>query len=182
VLLAAPALGALALMPRRRPGAELAVDVTLSGSRCFEGEDVTITAAVRGGPAEAPSAVQARHPLPVGPQQMTQGAVQGLPEKADVLATLFVGQPRGAGVNPPVHFGVVACHDADVLWRDHAHLSVLPAGQPMRIAMTVNLDWENQPANQSYFSWRPENASRAGGRSGVNVAFIGRLEGGEDGR
>ena len=52
VLLAAPALGALALMPRRRPGAELAVDVTLSGSRCFEGEDVTITAAVRGGPVE----------------------------------------------------------------------------------------------------------------------------------
>ncbi len=52
VLVAAPALGALALMPRRRPGAELAVDVTLSGSRCFEGEDVTITATVRGEPAE----------------------------------------------------------------------------------------------------------------------------------
>jgi uncharacterized protein (DUF58 family) len=52
VLLAAPVLGALALMPRRRPAAELAVDVTLSGSRCFEGEDVTITATVRGGPLE----------------------------------------------------------------------------------------------------------------------------------
>ena len=52
VLVAAPALGALALMPRRRPGAELAVEVTLSGSRCFEGEDVTITATVRGGPLE----------------------------------------------------------------------------------------------------------------------------------
>src|SRR5262249_30985080 len=47
VLLAAPALGALALMPRRRPRDELAVDVALSGSRCFEGEDVTITATVR---------------------------------------------------------------------------------------------------------------------------------------
>ena len=45
VLLAAPALGALALMPRRRPG-KFDVDVALSGSRCFEGEDVTITASV----------------------------------------------------------------------------------------------------------------------------------------
>ncbi|HTX29484.1 MAG TPA: DUF58 domain-containing protein [Streptosporangiaceae bacterium] len=49
VLLAAPALAALALMPRRpRAGdLELTVDVTQSGSRCFEGEDVTITATVR---------------------------------------------------------------------------------------------------------------------------------------
>jgi uncharacterized protein (DUF58 family) len=47
VLLAAPALGALALMPRRRPRDELAVDAALSGSRCFEGEDVTVTATVR---------------------------------------------------------------------------------------------------------------------------------------
>jgi uncharacterized protein (DUF58 family) len=52
VLLAAPALGALALLPRpanRRPDRrfpELGVDVTLSGTRCFEGEDVTITATV----------------------------------------------------------------------------------------------------------------------------------------
>lgn len=46
VLLAAPALGALALMPRRRPREELAVDAALSGARCFEGEDVTITAVV----------------------------------------------------------------------------------------------------------------------------------------
>jgi uncharacterized protein (DUF58 family) len=48
VLLAAPALGALALMPSRRPAGELAVDVALSGSRCFEGEDVAITVTVRG--------------------------------------------------------------------------------------------------------------------------------------
>jgi uncharacterized protein (DUF58 family) len=47
VLVGAPALGALALMPRRRPRAELAVDLTRSGSRCFEGEDVTITVTVR---------------------------------------------------------------------------------------------------------------------------------------
>jgi len=49
VLLAAPALGALALMPRRRPP-ELDIDVTLSGSRCFEGEEVTITATVGAAP------------------------------------------------------------------------------------------------------------------------------------
>jgi uncharacterized protein (DUF58 family) len=49
VLLAAPALAALALMPRRPRVGEVAVDVELSGSRCFEGEDVTITAKVRSG-------------------------------------------------------------------------------------------------------------------------------------
>jgi uncharacterized protein (DUF58 family) len=45
VLLAAPALGALALMPRRRPP-EPEVTVALSGVRCFEGEDVTVTATI----------------------------------------------------------------------------------------------------------------------------------------
>jgi uncharacterized protein (DUF58 family) len=49
VLVAAPALGALALMPRRRCPAELDVQVALSGSRCFEGEDVTVTASVSAG-------------------------------------------------------------------------------------------------------------------------------------
>jgi uncharacterized protein (DUF58 family) len=53
VLLAAPALGALALMPRRRRPGELAVSAAVSGSRCFEGEDVTITATVRPAPASA---------------------------------------------------------------------------------------------------------------------------------
>jgi len=47
VLLAAPALGALALMPRRRRPPELDIDIALSGSRCFEGEEVTVTATVR---------------------------------------------------------------------------------------------------------------------------------------
>jgi len=50
VLLAAPAVGALALMPRRRRPAELTVAVTRSGSRCFEGENVTITVTVDAGP------------------------------------------------------------------------------------------------------------------------------------
>jgi uncharacterized protein (DUF58 family) len=47
LLLAAPALGALALMPRRRPPSELFVHFAQSGSRCFEGEDVTIAITVR---------------------------------------------------------------------------------------------------------------------------------------
>jgi uncharacterized protein (DUF58 family) len=45
VLLAAPALGALASMSRRPPP-EPEVTVALSGTRCFEGEDVTVTATV----------------------------------------------------------------------------------------------------------------------------------------
>ncbi len=46
VLLAAPAVGALALLPRRRPP-ELDIEVTVSSSRCFEGEEMTVTATVR---------------------------------------------------------------------------------------------------------------------------------------
>ena len=46
VLLAAPALGALALMPRRGPSSGPAVAVALSGTRCFEGEEVTVTVTV----------------------------------------------------------------------------------------------------------------------------------------
>jgi uncharacterized protein (DUF58 family) len=50
VLLAAPALGALALMPRHRRPPELDIDIALSGSRCFEGEEVTVTATVHAVP------------------------------------------------------------------------------------------------------------------------------------
>ena len=63
VFLAAPALGALALMPRfRRPG-ELTVDVALSGTRCFEGEDVTITVTVRTQPDDNAADSAAGSPL-----------------------------------------------------------------------------------------------------------------------
>jgi uncharacterized protein (DUF58 family) len=48
VLVGAPALGALALLPRRRPP-EMSIDLELSGSRCFEGEDVTVTVTVDAG-------------------------------------------------------------------------------------------------------------------------------------
>jgi uncharacterized protein (DUF58 family) len=49
VLLAAPALGALALLPRRRPPS-LDIEVTVSGTRCLEGEDVTVTVTVAAAP------------------------------------------------------------------------------------------------------------------------------------
>ena len=43
MLVAAPSLGALALMSRRRCSREPAVTSALSGSRCFEGESMTLT-------------------------------------------------------------------------------------------------------------------------------------------
>jgi len=73
VLLAAPALGALALMPRRWRGPELDVDVALSGSRCFEGENVTITATLR---ASAPVDEVILEPE-VAPQAALVGAGPG---------------------------------------------------------------------------------------------------------
>jgi uncharacterized protein (DUF58 family) len=51
VLLAAPAVGALALMPGRRRPPELGIAIALSGSRCFEGEHVTVTVTVDAAPA-----------------------------------------------------------------------------------------------------------------------------------
>ncbi len=73
VLLAAPALGALALMPSRRPAGELAVDVALSGSRCFEGEDVTITATVRGQLADGGSLEEVTVQLELAPRVTLAG-------------------------------------------------------------------------------------------------------------
>ena len=73
ILLAAPALGALALMPRRWRGPELDVDVALSGSRCFEGENVTITATLR---ASAPVDEVILEPE-VAPQAALVGAGPG---------------------------------------------------------------------------------------------------------
>jgi len=64
-------------------------------------------------------AVQARHPLPVAPQQMTQRAMQRLPEQTDIFAPLRVAEPRRPGINPAVHLGIVSRHDADVLRCDH---------------------------------------------------------------
>ena len=46
VLLAAAPLAALALLPRARPAELPLVTVVVSGTRCFEGEDVTLTATV----------------------------------------------------------------------------------------------------------------------------------------
>ncbi|WP_300614214.1 DUF58 domain-containing protein, partial [Trebonia sp.] len=46
LLLGAPALGALALLPRGRRPAQLPVTVRLSPARCFEGEDVRLAVSV----------------------------------------------------------------------------------------------------------------------------------------
>jgi len=69
VLLAAPALGALALLPRRRP-AELTVAVTRSGSRCFEGEEVTVTVTVDAAPPLDEIVIE----LEIAPQTALAGA------------------------------------------------------------------------------------------------------------
>jgi uncharacterized protein (DUF58 family) len=84
VLLAAPALCALALLPRRpadRRPAELDVDIALSGSRCFEGEDITVTATVRAAQpldevvVELQPAPQAALGPETGPSPRTQAAL-----------------------------------------------------------------------------------------------------------
>jgi uncharacterized protein (DUF58 family) len=43
LLLAAPVLGALAMLSRERPRADVTVHAAVSGARCFEGEDVVIS-------------------------------------------------------------------------------------------------------------------------------------------
>jgi uncharacterized protein (DUF58 family) len=95
VLLAAPALAALALMPRRPRTRELPVDVTVSGSRCFEGEDVTITATVR---AAAPLDAVTLH-LEAAPQVML--TEPGRPTQVFLRA----GTPRARWVLRPDRWG-----------------------------------------------------------------------------
>jgi uncharacterized protein (DUF58 family) len=43
LLLAAPVLGALAMLSRARPGGDVTVRAEVSGGRCFEGEDVVVS-------------------------------------------------------------------------------------------------------------------------------------------
>jgi uncharacterized protein (DUF58 family) len=43
LLLAAPVLGALAMLSRERPGGDVTVHAHVSGARCFEGEDVVVS-------------------------------------------------------------------------------------------------------------------------------------------
>jgi uncharacterized protein (DUF58 family) len=98
VLLAAPALGALALMPGRRPPAELAVEVTRSGSRCFEAENVTITVSVR-----APAGLdQITVTLEAAPDvTLIDGAATRTFADADRATVRWVLRPGRWGKYPP---------------------------------------------------------------------------------
>jgi uncharacterized protein (DUF58 family) len=107
VLLAAPALGALALMPRRRRPADLTVDVALSGTRCFEGEDVTITVTVRTGPATGPAAGPALDEITIELERAPQVALTGSAEgprtflQATSASTRWVVRPARWGRYSP---------------------------------------------------------------------------------
>jgi uncharacterized protein (DUF58 family) len=99
VLLAAPALGALALMPRRRPP-EPDVTVTVSGARCFEGEDVTITATVSmpGGP---PLDEIVAELVPAPRVALVSGASAQVFLQAGTVTATWVVRPARWGRYPP---------------------------------------------------------------------------------
>jgi uncharacterized protein (DUF58 family) len=99
VLLAAPALGALALMPRRRPSAP-DVTVALSGARCFEGEEVTVTATI-GVPGGHPLDEITAELMPAPRVELVSGpAAQVFLHEGRVTAT-WVVQPGRWGRYPP---------------------------------------------------------------------------------
>jgi uncharacterized protein (DUF58 family) len=99
VLLAAPALGALALMPRRQPPAP-DVTVTLSGARCFEGEEVTVTATI-GMPGGHPLDEITAELMPASRVELVSGAAaQVFLHEGRVTAT-WVVRPGRWGRYPP---------------------------------------------------------------------------------
>ena len=99
ILLAAPALGALALMPRRRPPAP-DVTVALSGARCFEGEEVTVTATI-GVPGGHPLDEITAELVPAPRVTLMSGpAVQVFLREGRVTAT-WVVRPGRWGRYPP---------------------------------------------------------------------------------
>ena len=100
VLLAAPALGALALMPRRRPPGELAVDVALSAARCFEGEDVTVIARVRS-PGGRPLDEIVIELAAAPPVTRTSGTGTQTFLQADAATARWVIRPARWGRYPP---------------------------------------------------------------------------------
>ena len=99
VLLAAPALGALALMPRRRPP-EPGVTVTVSGARCFEGEDVTITATVSM-PGGAPLDEIVAELVPAPRVALVSGASAQVFLQAATVTAAWVVRPGRWGRYPP---------------------------------------------------------------------------------
>jgi uncharacterized protein (DUF58 family) len=99
VLLAAPALGALALMPRRRPPAP-DVTVTLSGARCFEGEEVTVTATI-GMPGGQPLDEITAELMPAPQVELVSGAAAQVFLHEGRVAASWVVRPGRWGRYPP---------------------------------------------------------------------------------
>jgi len=99
VLLAAPALGALALMPRRRPPAP-EVTVTLSGARCFEGEEVTVTATI-GMPGGHPLDEITAELMPAPRVELVSGAAAQVFLHEGRVTASWVVRPGRWGRYPP---------------------------------------------------------------------------------
>jgi uncharacterized protein (DUF58 family) len=99
VLLAAPALGALALMPRRRPPAP-EVTVTLSGARCFEGEEVTVTATI-GMPGGHPLDEITAELMPASQVELVSGAAAQVFLPEGRVTASWVVRPGRWGRYPP---------------------------------------------------------------------------------
>ena len=99
VLLAAPALGALAVMPRRRPPAP-EVTVTLSGARCFEGEEVTVTATI-GRPGGHPLDEITAELMPASQVELVSGAAAQVFLHEGRVTASWVVRPDRWGRYPP---------------------------------------------------------------------------------
>jgi uncharacterized protein (DUF58 family) len=132
VLLAAPALGALALMPRRRPAAP-DVTVALSGARCFEGEEVTVTATI-GVPGGHPLDEITAELMPAARVELTSGpAVQVFLHEGRVTATWVVRPGRWGRYPPAAVLARVGLGGAQVLIRAEPDpLEVFPRPARMR--------------------------------------------------
>jgi uncharacterized protein (DUF58 family) len=132
VLLAAPALGALALMPRRRPPAP-EVTVTLSGARCFEGEEVTVTATI-GVPGGHPLDEITAELVPAPRVELVSGAAaQVFLHEGRVTATWVVRPGRWGRYPPGAVLARAGLGGAEVLIRAEPDpLEVFPRPARMR--------------------------------------------------
>ena len=132
VLLAAPALGALALMPRRRPPAP-DVTVVLSGARCFEGEEVTVTATI-GVPGGHPLDEITAELVPAPRVTLLSGpAVQVFLREGRVTATWVVRPGRWGRYPPGAVLARAGLGGAQVLIRAESDpLEVFPRPARMR--------------------------------------------------
>ncbi len=132
VLLAAPALGALALMPRRRPPAP-DVTVALSGTRCFEGEEVTVTATI-GVPGGHPLDEITAQLMPAPGVELVSGAAaQVFLHEGRVTATWVVRPGRWGRYPPGAVLARAGLGGAEVLIRAEPDpLEVFPRPARMR--------------------------------------------------